>query len=196
MARDPAATVRGRPRDPAIDELVLVATTDLLVELGYEATTVQEISRRSGVHTSAIYRRWPTRIALIQEVAFPLFREVTVRATGDLRGDLRRFVTALSRQYSTPAARAAIPGLFAAYQGGAVTVPEEWLRISLRPQFSSILDAAPPGAVDPDLDRDDVFDLLLGAVLARVLVPTIVDRRRPIERLVDLVLRLVRPTDD
>jgi AcrR family transcriptional regulator len=188
-------TVRGRPRDPAIDELVVLATAELLAESGYDATTVQEISRRSGVHTSAIYRRWPSRIALIQEVAFPLFREVTIRATGDLRNDMRRFITALSRQYSTPAARAAIPGLFAAYQGGAVTVPEEWLRISLRPQFSAILDAALPGEVDPDLDHDDVFDLVLGTVLARVLVPTISERRRPIERVVDLVVRLVQPND-
>jgi AcrR family transcriptional regulator len=195
MAREPATNGRGRPRDPAIDELVVNATVELLVDQGYEATTVQEISRRSGVHTSAIYRRWPSRVALIQEVAFPLFREVTVRATGDLGRDLRRFITALSRQYSTPAARAAVPGLFAAYQGDAVTVPDEWLRISLRPVFYDILDAAPPGTVDPAVDRDDVFDILLGAVLARVFVPTIADRHRPIERTVELVLRLLRPAD-
>jgi AcrR family transcriptional regulator len=193
MTRGNASSGRGRPRDPEIDELVLTATVELLADKGYEATTVQEISRRSGVHTSAIYRRWPSRVALIQEVAFPLFREVSVRPTGDLQRDLRRFITAFSRQYSTPAARAAVPGLFAAYQSAAVTEPEEWLRISLRPQFSAILDAAPPGTVDPTVDRDDVFDLLLGAILARVFVPTVAERRRPIERTVELVLRLLRP---
>jgi hypothetical protein len=62
---------RGRPRHPAIDDLVVEATTALLAEKGYEATTVQEISRRAGVHTSAIYPRWPNRVALIQDVAFP-----------------------------------------------------------------------------------------------------------------------------
>ena len=55
---------RGRPRDPAIDELVVRATVELLAERGYDATTVQEISRPgAGVHTAAIYRRWPNRIA-------------------------------------------------------------------------------------------------------------------------------------
>jgi AcrR family transcriptional regulator len=193
MARGTAANGRGRPRDPEIDALVLAATSELLAEQGFERTTVQAISRRSGVHASAIYRRWPNRVALIQDVAFPLFRAVSIQPTGDLRRDLRRFVSALSRQYSTPAARAAVPGLLAAYQGDVVTPPEEWLRISLRPQLYAILDAAPPGEVDPAGDRDDVFDLLLAGVLARVFVPTVAGRRRPLDRTVELVLRSLHP---
>jgi AcrR family transcriptional regulator len=196
MARGTGANGRGRPRDPAIDELVVRATVELLAERGYEGTTVQEISRRAGVHSSAIYRRWPNRIALIQEVTLPLFREGHFDPTGDLRRDLRRFVTAFAKQYATPAARAAIPGLFAAYQGDAVTPSEEWLRISLRPQFNAILDAAPPGEVDPTVDRDDVFDMVLGTVLARTFVPTVSGRRRPIERVVELVVRMLRPVTD
>jgi AcrR family transcriptional regulator len=195
VARESASNGRGRPRDPAIDELVLEATVALLAERGYEATTVQAISRRSGVHTSAIYRRWPNRIALIQEVTLPLFREGRFAPSGDLRRDLRRFVTAFAKQYATPAARAAIPALMAAYQTDAVTPSEEWQRISLRPQFNAILDAAGPAQVDPVVDRDDLFDMLLGAVLARTFVPTAAARRPPIDRIVDLVVRMIRPAD-
>jgi AcrR family transcriptional regulator len=196
VARGSAPNGRGRPRDPAIDELVVAATVELLAEHGYEATTVQAISRRSGVHASAIYRRWPNRVALIQDVTLPLFREGRFRATGDLRRDLRRFVGALAKQYSTPAARAAIPALLAEYQGDAVTAPEEWARISLRPQFNALLDAAGPDQVDPAVDRDDAFDMLLGAVLARTFVPPAASRRPPVDRIVDLVLRMLRPTAD
>ena len=167
---------------------MLDATVELLSEQGYEATTVQAIARRAGVHTSAIYRRWPNRVALIQEVTLPLFREDTVAPTGDLRRDLQRFVTAFAKQYATPAARAAIPSLLGAYQGGTETAPEQWTRISLRPQFNAILDAAGPEQVDPDVDHDDVFDMLLGAVLARTFVPTIAARRPAIRRTVDLVV--------
>lgn len=194
MALEPETKRRGRPRDPGIDELVVRATLDLLAEEGFAATTVQAISRRSGVHTSAIYRRWPTRRALIQEAALPPFREVDVRPTGDLHRDLRRFVGVFARQYDTPAARAAVPGLLAEYQNGAVPEPSEWVRISLRPQFFAILDAAPAGSVDPAIDRDDVFDMLLGAMLTRTFVPTVAARRRPHERTVELILRLVRIT--
>ena len=70
---------------------------------------------------------------------------------------------------------------------------ESWLEVSARPQFIDILRAAPEGNIDLSVDPDDVFDLLLGAILARVLVPTIATRRRPVERLVELTLRLIRP---
>ena len=65
--------------------------------------------------------------------------------------------------------------------------------MSARPQFLDILAAAPADKVDPDLEPDDVFDLLLGAIMARTLVPTVAQRNRPVERLVDLVLRLLHP---
>jgi AcrR family transcriptional regulator len=196
MTADRASNGRGRPRDPALDEQVLRATVELLAEHGYAATTIQAISRRSGVHTSAIYRRWPNRVALIQEVTLPLFRDGAFRPTGNLRRDLRRFVTAFAEQYGTPAARAAIPALLAAYQGDVVTPSEEWSRISLRPQFNAILDAAPEGDVDRAVDRDDVFDMLLGGVLARTFVPTAADRSPPLDRIVDLVVRMLRPAQD
>jgi hypothetical protein len=70
---------------------------------------------------------------------------------------------------------------------------ETLLAVSARPQFLDILRAAPAGTVDPRIDADDVFDMLLGAILARSLVPTVAHRQRPVERLVDMCLRLVQP---
>jgi AcrR family transcriptional regulator len=194
MATDSEVSTRGRPRDPAIDARVLSAAVALLVQEGFAATTIQAISRRAGVHTSAIYRRWPSRIELIEEAVFPGFDEVSTRPSGDLQRDLRRFVRAYVRTLASPAARTTIPGLLATYQGGVAPRPaEEWLRISVRPQFYDILRAAAPGSVDPDVDPDDVFDMLLGAILARTLVPIVANRGRSIERIVDLVMRLLRP---
>jgi AcrR family transcriptional regulator len=174
---------------------VLEAARELLVEHGYEATTVQAIAERSAVHASAIYRRWPSRVEIIEQAVFPGFASISVRATGDLRRDLRRFIRTYVTTLGSPVARAAGPGLLASYQsadrGG---MEETLLAVSARPQFLDILRAAPAGAVDPDVDPDDVFDMLLGAILARSLVPTVAQRQRPIERLVDLCLRLVQPT--
>jgi hypothetical protein len=65
--------------------------------------------------------------------------------------------------------------------------------VSARPQFQDILCAAPAESIDPTVDPDDVFDMLLGAILARTLIPTVARRRRPLERTVDLALRLLRP---
>jgi AcrR family transcriptional regulator len=80
-------STRGRPRNPEIDEVVLQTTRDLLGEAGYAGTTVQEISRRSGIHPPAIYRRWPSRRALIEDAAFSGLTEIRIDPTGDLRVD-------------------------------------------------------------------------------------------------------------
>ena len=82
-----------------------------LVELGYEATTVQAIAERSGVHASAIYRRWPSRVEIIEQAVFPGFGTITVRPTGELRRDFRRFVRSYVTTLGSPVARAAAPGL-------------------------------------------------------------------------------------
>jgi AcrR family transcriptional regulator len=194
MTSDARKPHKGRPRDFSIDARVLEATRELLVEKGFDATNVHSIAERSGEHASAIYRRWPSRVEIIEEAVFPGLSSVTVRPTGDLRRDLRRFIRAYLLAFGAPAARSAMPGLLASYQTtGRSGAPEAWLTVSARPQFLDILLAAPDGTVDASVDPDDVFDILLGAILAKTLVPTVVARRRPIERLVDLTLRLLEP---
>ncbi len=196
MARDPGSPL-GRPRDRTIDARVLEATRLLLTERGFDQTTVRAIAGRSGVHASAIYRRWRSRNAIIEEAVFPGLSAVLVRPTGDLRRDLRRLSRALLSAFGAPEAKAAMPGLLGTYQsGGRSGAPETWLAVSARPQLIDILVAAPEGAVDPSVDPNDVFDVLLGAVMARTLVPTVAERNRPVEYLVDLMLRLIEPPPD
>ncbi|WP_405836106.1 TetR/AcrR family transcriptional regulator [Streptomyces sp. NBC_01518] len=186
----------GRPRDTSINERALAATRELLVQRGFEATTIQAVAEHSGVHASAIYRRWPSRIELIEEATFPGLSPLSVRPTGDLRRDLRRFVRAYLAAFGAPAARAAAAGLFAHSQTSTTPRPPEMLlRVSARPQFQDILRAAPTGTVDPAVDPDDVFDMLLGAVLTRTLLSTVTARNRPVERTVDMILRMLRPLD-
>jgi AcrR family transcriptional regulator len=194
MPSDRSARRPGRPRDASIDTRVLDAARELLVEQGYEATNVQAIAERSGVHASAIYRRWPSRVEIIEQAVFPGLAAITVRPTGDLRRDLRRFLRSYVTTLGSPVARAAAPGLLASYQSaGREGMEQALLAVSARPQFLDILRAAPTGDIDPSVDPDDVFDMLLGAILARSLVPTVAQRQRPVERLVDLCLRLLQP---
>jgi AcrR family transcriptional regulator len=194
---DPAEPPRrrpGRPRDTSIDERALAATRELLVGRGFDATTIHAVAAHSGVHASALYRRWGSRIELIEEATFPGLNPLSVRPTGDLRRDLRRFVRAYVAAFDAPAARAAAAGLLAHHQSAnRQRPPEFYLRVSARPQFQDILCAAPPGSVDPAVDPDDVFDMLLGAILTRTLLATATARRRPIERTVEMILRLLQP---
>jgi AcrR family transcriptional regulator len=184
----------GRPPDATINERALEATRELLVQRGFDATTIRAVAEHAGVHSSAIYRRWPSRIELIEEATFPGLSPRSVQPTGDLRRDLRRFIRAYLAAFDAPAARSAAAGLLAHNRTSSRPhSPELMLRVSARPQFQDILGAAPPGSIDPDLDPDDVFDMLLGAILTRTLLFAATGRHRPIERTVDMILRLLRP---
>lgn len=189
-----APRAAGRPRDTTIDESAIAATQELLVESGFEATTMQAIAKRAGVHASALYRRWPSRIELIERAVFPGFEPASVEPTGDLRADLRRFLEAYLAAFDSPATRAAMPGLLAHRRaGGSPADPARYLEVSTRPHFVDILHAAPPDLVDPRIDPDDVFDLVLGSILTRFVVPTVAVRNRPIDHTVDLIMRALRP---
>ncbi|MBL7500229.1 TetR/AcrR family transcriptional regulator [Frankia sp. CNm7] len=180
---------RGRPRDPNIEPVVLATTRQLLGESGFAATTVQEISRRCGVNVPAIYRRWPTRLALIEEAAFSALTQVTVEPTGDLRGDLRHLIHMFESGLGAPAARAAIPGLMAAYQHEAPP-PAQWLQFSLRPHFYAIVKAA---GVEPSFDLDEVFDAVHGILLGRIFVPLAAARHHPIDNIIEMIIRILTP---
>lgn len=78
----------GRPFDAAINEQLLAATQDLLVEEGFERLTMDGVAKRCGASKASIYRRWPGKTALVVAAAAALFQPPEVPDTGDLREDL------------------------------------------------------------------------------------------------------------
>jgi AcrR family transcriptional regulator len=61
------AGVSGPPRDPARDAQILRAATELLIEGGYPALTMDKAAARAGVGKATVYRRWPSRAELAAE---------------------------------------------------------------------------------------------------------------------------------
>jgi AcrR family transcriptional regulator len=78
----------GRPVNPAIDEVLLRAAQDLLVEEGVERLTMDAVAQRAGASKATIYRRWPSKTALVVAAAAALFVRPEVPDSGDLREDL------------------------------------------------------------------------------------------------------------
>ena len=101
----------GRPRDPRIDGAVLRATVELLAETGYSGLLVSAIAERAGTSKPAIYRRWPSKAHLVHEAVFPIGEATEIPDTGSLPGDLREMVWRTMNVLTTPAVRAALPGL-------------------------------------------------------------------------------------
>lgn len=101
----------GRPRDPRIDAAVLRATVELLAETGYQGLLVSAIAERAGTSKPAIYRRWPSKAHLVHEAVFPIGTSTEIPDSGSLPEDLREMVRRAMVFLTTPAARAALPGL-------------------------------------------------------------------------------------
>lgn len=90
-SEEPARRRPGRPRDPERDAEILRVVLDLVAEVGVEGVSFEEVARRARASKPTLYRRWPTRNAMI--VAAVAAGPVAGRApdpvdTGSLRGDL------------------------------------------------------------------------------------------------------------
>ena len=82
------ARAPGRPLNTTIDEQLLFATQDLLIEEGFERLTMDAVAKRCGASKATIYRRWPSKTALVVAAAAELFQVPGLPDTGDLREDL------------------------------------------------------------------------------------------------------------
>jgi AcrR family transcriptional regulator len=169
---DPVPRPAGRPRDHRIDEAVLAATADLLVEVGYAKVSIAAIAVRAGTHKPAIYRRWPTKAQLVHEAAFPAGDTTFIPDEGDLAADLTSMVEGALALFGRPVVRAALPGLLA-----ELTADPE-LHGQLLERFADqvwgamrerVAAATERGEVRPGVDPGAVLDLVGGAALLALL---------------------------
>jgi AcrR family transcriptional regulator len=88
----PAATATAtRPRVEGERVLEIhEAVVELLVELGYDKLTFDQVAARAHAGKATLYRKWPTKAALVVDaVQATICPEVVERPdTGSLRGDL------------------------------------------------------------------------------------------------------------
>jgi AcrR family transcriptional regulator len=84
----------GRHRDPEVDRAILDAGLAVLREHGYQRFTMSAVIERAGVSSATLYRRWPTRQALVAAVVESMVVTEVDCDTGSLAGDLAAFVHA------------------------------------------------------------------------------------------------------
>ena len=170
LAPDPSygGPSRGRPRDPHVDEAVRAATLELLVDEGYQATSIQAVARRAGVSAPAIYRRWSSKAELVEAAVFPSDLVEPTGAGDDVGGELADYCLRMISYLAQPAVRAAVPGLLTEYQ----TDPQMWQRLiartvtPMRVSFERFLERTgrtASGSVEA------LFEVMLGALFARAL---------------------------
>lgn len=83
----------GRPRSQRADEAIYQAVLTLLAEAGFTGTSMDEVARRASVGKDTIYRRWPSKAALVRDAISRMAEEqVPVPDSGDPRADLTTYL--------------------------------------------------------------------------------------------------------
>ncbi|HEX2914508.1 MAG TPA: TetR/AcrR family transcriptional regulator [Chloroflexia bacterium] len=92
-------------------ESVLRATSELLTESGLGGVSVEEVSRRSGVAKTTIYRHWATREDLVIDACSRLNTKQDVPDTGSFEGDITAFLMSMATLLGTARWSSVVPSI-------------------------------------------------------------------------------------
>ena len=166
-------SARGRPRDPGVDEAIILATLELLDERGYVGLSLAEVALRAGVSRTALYRRWDSKAQLVVEAMVSRMPAAGLPDTGSIRGDLLAYTRQLAATFrGTPAAHV-LPGLVAAIATDPVLAASyrEMLVQPLRQQVrAAVTRGIARGELIQDTDVEFILDALSGPLYVRLLI--------------------------
>ena len=174
---------RGRHLDPARDAAILKAALEGLAEQGYDRLTMDEVAARARAGKGAIYRRWPSKAALVVDaVVWWRTARASVEApdTGSLRGDLDAMVDSMQDigDGDQPMAGVILGLVTAAGQDAelAAALDANVLEVP-RQAFRQVVDrAVARGEIPSDRDLSLLPDMLMGLNILSFVT------RRPIDR--------------
>jgi len=176
-AHDPAPAVpvvrRGRPRSDRAHRAILDATRELLVENGFSRLCLEHVATRAGVGKATIYRRWPTREALVLELLMELAApHIEIEDMGDTHAELLAATThamrALTETPFGPVIRALLshiagnPALGDPFRAAVVQARRDAVAQVMARGIAR-------GDLRPDADADVATELLVGPVYFRLM---------------------------
>ncbi|MFD6388583.1 TetR/AcrR family transcriptional regulator [Nocardia sp. NPDC060259] len=164
----------GRPRNTALDTAITAAVEQLLLTDGYSAITIDKVAALAGTTRTALYRRFPGRVALIANSMATHFGTDPAPDTGNLRDDLISLQRAQIEFFNTPIIAAGIAGLL-----GDLSTDPQWSalfheafmaprRRSTQAMFQRAVDR---GEIPPVTHSNLVADILTGPLLLHAMLP-------------------------
>jgi AcrR family transcriptional regulator len=195
VTRSRAPRPPGRPRSPQVDQAILAATLDELAEVGYEAMSIEGIAARAGVGKTTIYRRWPSKEALVLAAIRGVQAEAPISDTGNLRADLLTMVsTALALGTSSPLSQKLV--FRAATSLAAQPDILQGLLTQLLParfqDFAHLIERAKArGELRADLNTDVALGMIAGPIFYRWLLGEIVASTPPPADLAEQIVEAI-----
>lgn len=164
----------GRPRDARHDQAILDATLAILLEQGYRGVTIEGVAARAGVGRPTIYRRWPSKPAVVVAALVQSNRlALPAPDTGSLRNDLIAVQRHQVERMNAPDARRVTAGLIADLADDP-DLADTYVSQFLAPRRASVWQVLQRGVdrgeFDADVDFAFIYDLLVGPLFMRAVV--------------------------
>jgi AcrR family transcriptional regulator len=162
-------------KKPRIDErverskrVVLEATYKLLAAAGLSGVSVDEVSRRSGVAKTTIYRHWPTRESLLLDACSRLVAWLPVPDTGAIRTDLEALACEVVGRLHQPSATAMPSVIDAAERDDELAKLHSRIHAQMCAAFFSVIERAQErGELARSQDARELVASILGPILYR-----------------------------
>jgi AcrR family transcriptional regulator len=182
----------GRPRSERAHQAILTAARELLMESGFAGMRLEHVATRAGVGKATIYRRWPSKEALTQELLAQLAGpHIAIADSGNTRDELLGAVTnpmrAVVETDFGPVIRALLskiatdPSIGDPFRATVVEARREEIAKVIKRGIER-------GDLRPDADPDVATELLVGPVYFRLMFGGVLDADFA-ERVVDSVMR-------
>ena len=181
-----------RRRGAARTNELLQVTLDLAAEVGYAGLTIEAVARRAGVGKHTIYRRWPSKAALLLDALSRVWTtDLDYHDTGDVRADLREQFLRSAPALSTPPIGPVYRALIAEAQSDPArraTLHERFLLTVERHTLDRITRAQHAGELVADVDLEFAAEVLCGTLYYRSLLSTRVIDEDTVDDLLDMFM--------
>jgi len=165
-----SGTATPDPRVLVSRERVLTTTLDLLTQTGLAELTIDDISRRSGVAKTTIYRHWPNRSAIVIDACSRMTDDPEAPPdTGSLDGDLRAILTRIAGRLGAARWSSILPSIVdaAEHDPEFASIHSRIQRGHAAPLKAALDRAARRGEIPPAADRNAIAAALLGPLYYR-----------------------------
>jgi AcrR family transcriptional regulator len=141
---------QGKTDRPRVDErvqrskeAVLKATFQLLTETGLGGLSVDEVSKRSGVAKTTIYRHWPSREALLLDACSKMGPKLDLPDTGTLKGDIGELAAGIAERLRSKRFSSVLPSVIdAAERNSEIAAVHARLHAGIMAPLYSVIERA------------------------------------------------------
>ena len=167
----PSRPKPGRPLSAKVGDAILEAAVDVLTRKGIRGLTLDAVAARARVGKPTIYRRWPSKEALVAALIRIKGAALPCPDTGSTRDDLVTYLQALNELLATPAPHV-VKGLFSEILRSPVLAEAYHETVAARRALNrTILErGVARGELRPGIDYDLALDMLAGPTYMRLLV--------------------------